>query len=230
MIEKNDFIRFLMARGALKFGDFTTKSGRRSPYFINMGEFNTGEAIDRLGFYYASHIVGLMREGDIPQEIDNIFGPAYKGIPLCVMTAASLSRGFEMDVPWSFNRKEAKDHGEGGSFVGTKLKDGDNVLILDDVITAGTAVRETLPLLRGAADVNIAGMIIAVDRMERGQGSLSAVDEVREELGIPVFPIITVRDIISYLETAGGAEGKYAAHVKAYLGEFGARTSGTIML
>jgi orotate phosphoribosyltransferase len=223
MFEKREFIQFLIGRGALKFGDFTTKSGRLSPYFINMGEFGTGGAIDRLGFYYASHIMALMRDGEIPRDIHNVFGPAYKGIPLCVAATASLSRDFGLDAPWSFNRKETKDHGEGGSFVGTKLRDGDNVLILDDVITAGTAVRETLPLLKAAADVNIAGMVIAVDRMERGQGESSAVAEVRRDLGIPVFPIITVRDIIDYLKAEGGPENGFAPRVEAYLAEYGAR-------
>jgi orotate phosphoribosyltransferase len=221
MLDKNDFIQFLISQDALKFGDFTTKSGRQSPYFINMGEFGTGEAIDRLGYYYASHIVGLMEAGEISKDISNLFGPAYKGIPLCVSAAALLSRGFGVNIAWSFNRKEAKDHGEGGSFVGTKPTDGDKVLILDDVITAGTAVREVLPLLSTAADVEVQGLIIAVDRMERGQSDISAVAEVERDFGIRVFPIITVRDIIAYLGKSDES-GELIGRMNAYLSEYGA--------
>jgi orotate phosphoribosyltransferase len=221
MLDKTEFIKFLIAQRALKFGDFTTKSGRKSPYFINMGEFGTGAAIYRLGGFYAEKIRDLMEEGEITWDVDTIFGPAYKGIPLCVSAAAALAHDHGADVSWSFNRKEAKDHGEGGSFVGERLKDGDTVLILDDVITAGTAVREVLPLLSAAAAVKVAGMVIAVDRMERGQSEVSAVAEVRRDFGIEVFPIITVRDIIAYAR-ATGESGELIARMEAYLAAYGA--------
>jgi orotate phosphoribosyltransferase len=220
VLDKNYFIQFLISRGALKFGDFTTKSGRRSPYFINMGEFGTGEAIDRLGYYYASHIAGLMETGEIPRGVNNLFGPAYKGIPLCVSAAAQISRAYGINIAWSFNRKEAKDHGEGGNFVGTKPKDGDKILILDDVITAGTAMREVLPLLVNAADVKVAGLIVAVDRVERGQTEVSAVAEVERDFGVLVFPIITVRDIIAYLKCAGDS-AELILRIEDYLRDYG---------
>jgi orotate phosphoribosyltransferase len=222
VLDKNNFIQFLVSHGALKFGDFTTKSGRQSPYFINMGEFGTGEAIDKLGYYYATHIADLMESGKIPNNVNNLFGPAYKGIPLCISATALLSRDFGINIAWSFNRKEAKDHGEGGSFVGTKPGDGDRILILDDVITAGTAVREVLPLLANVADVKIEGMIVAVDRMERGQSDISAVAEVERDLGIRVFPIITVRDIIAHLECAGNSS-ELVIRMENYLKEYGSK-------
>jgi orotate phosphoribosyltransferase len=204
MIDKNDFIRFLIDADALRFGDFMLKSGRRSPYFINAGAFDTGAKLARLGSFYAARVREAMDAREIPEEIDTIFGPAYKGIPLATATAAALAGDFGMDTGYAFNRKEIKDHGEGGGFVGRRMKNGDRIVIVDDVITAGSAIRETLPLIRAEADVAICGLVIAVDRMERGGSAapdgkpagLSAAEEIRTRLGVPVFPIATIGDIL----------------------------------
>jgi len=197
---KQNFISDMLDCGALKFGEFITKSGRLSPYFINTGAFNTGRLICLLGGYYAACIIENTKKGNIPENIDILFGPAYKGIPLAAVTASVLFTKYEMEVGFAFNRKEQKDHGEGGSIVGKTPQDGDNILILDDVITAGTAARELIPAIRSAADVNIRGMIVSVDRMEKGQGEHTAVSELRKDLGIEIFPIITIMDIIPQVD------------------------------
>ncbi|MBQ2896290.1 MAG: orotate phosphoribosyltransferase, partial [Oscillospiraceae bacterium] len=186
---KAEFIRFMMDSGVLIFGDFTTKSGRKTPYFINTGNYKTGEQIARLGEFYARCILEHMAAGDIPADVTALFGPAYKGIPLVAATAAALYKEGR-NLNYCFNRKEAKDHGEGGSMVGYKLQNGDKVLIIEDVITAGTAVRETLPVLKAAADVQVPGLIISVDRMERGQGELTAIQEIHRDYGIRTFAIV----------------------------------------
>jgi orotate phosphoribosyltransferase len=191
MIMKNDFIAFMMDAGVLTFGDFTTKSGRKTPYFINTGNYKTGAQIAQLGDYYADCV---MQSGE---RFDALFGPAYKGIPLCVAAASSLFRNHGLDVPYCFNRKEQKDHGEGGGIVGYQPKAGDRLAIIEDVVTAGTAVRESIALLGQIAPVTIGALFVSVDRMERGTGALSALDELRDSLGIKVYPIITVRDIIA---------------------------------
>ncbi len=201
MSYKKEFIKFMCQSNVLTFGDFTLKSGRKAPYFINTGNYKTGEQIAKLGEFYAKCI----EENNVSANV--FFGPAYKGIPLCVAAASSLFSQFGKNVNYCFNRKEAKDHGEGGVIVGHKLSDGDNVLIIEDVITAGTAIRETLPILKAAADVNISGVIISVDRMEKGKGEKSAVQEVFDEFGIKVYPIVTVEDIIECIKD-GTIEGK----------------------
>jgi len=211
---KSDFIDDMLSCGALRFGDFTTKSGRRSPYFINTGAFDTGRLIGRLGSYYAACIMDNIKEGNIPPRIDVLFGPAYKGIPLAAVTAAALYSGFGIEAGFAFNRKEVKDHGEGGGIVGRHPSDGDNIIILDDVITAGTAAREIIPVIRQSADVNITGMIISVDRMERGTAGLSAVEELRRALSIYISPIITVMDIL------GRAEPEDRRAIESYLAEY----------
>ena len=193
---KKEFIEFMMSADVLRFGEFTTKSGRLSPYFVNTGNYKTGAQIATLGKFYAQCIMDNC--GD---NFDAMFGPAYKGIPLVTTAAGSLSRDFNVDKPYFFNRKEAKDHGEGGSLVGYKPQDGDRIIIIEDVITAGTAVRETVPVLQAAAKVSIPDMFISVNRCEVGQhAGKTAVMEVKEEFGINVHAIITVADIHEYLK------------------------------
>ncbi|MFZ3194018.1 MAG: orotate phosphoribosyltransferase [Moraxellaceae bacterium] len=184
-------IELALARGVLKFGEFTLKSGRVSPYFFNAGLFNDGEALSLLASGYAQR---LMQCGGV----NVIFGPAYKGIPLAAVTASALWHEHGVNVPWAFNRKEAKDHGEGGLLVGAPVA-GQQVWILDDVITAGTAIREVMTILN-AAGATVAGVLVALDRQERGQGELSAIQEVEKQFGIPVHALITMADLMAYLE------------------------------
>ncbi|MEL7658995.1 MAG: orotate phosphoribosyltransferase, partial [Bacillota bacterium] len=194
---KKDFIDFMVRSGVLTFGDFTTKSGRKSPYFINTGNYKTGGQLAKLGAFYAASIVDNMKNGDLKKDITALFGPAYKGIPISVSTAIAMSEKHGMDINYCSNRKEAKDHGEGGSLLGYQLKQGDSVLIVEDVITAGTAMRECLPILNDLG-VNIEGLVVSVDRMERGTGSKTAIQELKEDNGIVTYPIITVRDILDH--------------------------------
>ena len=191
---KSNFIEFMVRSEVLTFGDFTTKSGRKTPYFVNTGKYKTGMQITKLGNYYAECIKSAVQE-----PFDALYGPAYKGIPLSVTTASALYRNYNMDVPYCFNRKEAKDHGEGGSLIGYKPKDGDKIAIIEDVITAGTSVRESIPLLKSLADVEIASVIISVDRMERGQGGKTTIEEIKDEFGISTYPIVNTLDIINHL-------------------------------
>ena len=197
---KKEFIEFMMSADVLRFGEFITKSGRKTPYFINTGNYKTGRQIATLGKFYAT----LVKEA-VGAEFDAMFGPAYKGIPLATAAAASLADTYGIDKPYFFNRKEIKDHGEGGSLVGYQPKDGDRVIIIEDVITAGTAVRETMPILQGAADVSVKDMFISVNRCEVGQTpGKTAIMEVMEEFGIQVHSIVTVADIYEYLKQDGG--------------------------
>ncbi len=192
---KREFIEFMMSADVLRFGEFKTKSGRLSPYFVNTGNYRTGKQIDTLGKFYAACIKEACGE-----DFDAMFGPAYKGIPLATAAAGALAREYNIDKPYFFNRKEAKDHGEGGSLVGYQPKDGDKLIIIEDVITAGTAVRETVPILLNAADVTVKDMFISVNRCEVGQNAgKTAVMEVKEEFGIDVHAIVTVKDIREYL-------------------------------
>ncbi len=188
---KKEFIDLSLELGVLRFGEFTLKSGRVSPYFFDAGLFNTGYAAAKLGRFYAAAVA------ESKVDFDMIFGPAYKGIPLVALTAAALAEHYGIDVPYAFNRKEAKAHGEGGSIVGAPLQG--KVLIIDDVITAGTAVREAYQVIV-AAGAEIAGLMISLDRQERGQGSLSAVQELRASLGIPVVSIVQLGDLVETLE------------------------------
>lgn len=196
---KEEFIIFMVRSGVLTFGDFVTKSGRNTPYFINTGNYKTGEQIGRLGEFYAECIIDNIKNKKIDNDLTALFGPAYKGIPLSVTTAISLSSKYKKNLFYTFNRKEEKDHGEGGSMVGYKLQDKDKVLIVEDVITAGTAIRECFPILKNAADVKLSGLIISVDRMEKGTGEKTAIQEIKEDFGIETFPIVTVKDIINCL-------------------------------
>ena len=187
---QRDFLDFAIGRGVLRFGEFTLKSGRISPYFFNAGLFNRGAALARLGGYYAALIT------DAGLSFDLLFGPAYKGIPLVSADAIALAEQHGRDLPWCFNRKEAKDHGEGGTLVGAPLQG--RVLIVDDVITAGTAIRETMDILNAHQAIP-AGVLIALDRQERGQGELSAVQEVERAHGIAVTSIVSLNDVVVYL-------------------------------
>jgi len=186
---QRDFIELTLQRDVLRFGEFTLKSGRLSPYFFNMGRIDSGAALARLGRAYASAIVNS------GVQIDMLFGPAYKGIPLAAATAIALADQHDRDIPWAYNRKEAKDHGEGGVLVGAPLQG--RVLIVDDVMTAGTAVRESLALIR-AQGATPAGVLIALDRQERGQGTRSAAQELTAEFGIPVIAITSLADVMAY--------------------------------
>lgn len=211
--KKKEFIEFMMEAQVLRFGDFVTKSGRNTPYFVNTGNFKTGRQIATLGKFYAA----LVKEkcGD---NFDCMFGPAYKGIPLAATTAAALYNEYGIDKPYFFNRKEEKDHGEGGSLVGYKPQDGERVIIIEDVITAGTAVRETMPILKGAADVAVNDMFISVNRCEVGQNpEKTTITEIMEDFGINVHAIITVKDIYEYLEEQGS---EYLPKMKAYMDKY----------
>ena len=220
---KEAFITFMVRSGVLTFGDFTTKSGRRTPYFINTGNYKTGAQASQLGDYYAACI-----QEHFPDGVDCLFGPAYKGIPLAVAAASSLYRNYGRDLPYCFNRKEAKDHGEGGVMVGYKPQDGDRVAIVEDVVTAGTAVRESIALFQQVADVSIRALFVSVDRMERGTRDCSTLDELREDYGITVCPLVTVREFIAFLHNRE-VDGKVyiddavKARMEAYLAEYGAR-------
>jgi orotate phosphoribosyltransferase len=206
------FIELALARGALRFGRFTLKSGRESPYFFNAGQFASGAALATLGACYADAIAGA------GMNFDMLFGPAYKGIPLATATAVALAERHQRDVPWAFNRKESKDHGEGGRLVGAPLA-GD-VLIVDDVITAGTAIRESIDIIRAAGAVP-SGVVVALDRQERGRAARSAVQEVQAELGLAVTSIITLADLIEDLETRGGVEEDSLDALRAYRVRYG---------
>jgi orotate phosphoribosyltransferase len=210
MTSTAQFIELCLARGVLRFGEFKLKSGRVSPYFFNAGLFNTGRAIAELGRFYAD---ALVRSG-IAYEM--LFGPAYKGIPLVTVTAAAIADRHGRDVPWSFNRKEAKDHGEGGSIVGAPLEG--RVVIVDDVITAGTAIRESVELIRSSG-AQPAGVLIALDRQERGRGVRSAIQEVEEMFGLPVVSILKLADLVAHLEAIGAAERLDA--VRSYRDQYG---------
>lgn len=194
--EKKEFVEFMMGADVLRFGDFTTKSGRKTPYFVNTGNYKTGLQSARLGEFYAA----LVQQTLGADGFDAMFGPAYKGIPLATSVAGALARVHGIDKPFFFNRKEAKDHGEGGSIIGYKPQDGDRVIIIEDVITAGTAIRETMPVLQACAKVQVSDMFISVNRCEVGTtAGKTAVMEVGEEFGIRVHALVTVRDIREYL-------------------------------
>jgi len=205
------FISFALERDALKFGEFTLKSGRTSPYFFNAGTFNSGAALARLGRFYADAIV------DSGIAFDMLFGPAYKGIPLVAAVAVALAEHHQKDLPWAFNRKEAKDHGEGGWLVGAPLEG--RVLVIDDVITAGTAIREVATLFDGTA-ARMAGVMVALDRQAKGQGQLSAIQEVEQSLKVPVQSIVGLTDIIHYLEQQPDAKEALGA-MQDYRDQFG---------
>ncbi len=214
---KESFIKFMADSGVLRFGDFTLKSGRKAPYFINCGNYKTGMQLARLGEYYAECI----KEHDLKPDV--LFGPAYKGIPLSVAACTALYNKYGMDVNYCFDRKEVKDHGEGGMFVGKELSDGDKVVIIEDVMTSGKALREVLPKIKGAAKIDIEGMIITVDRMEKALDSeKSAVREAYDEFGVKVFSIVNINDIIKALENGVVAGREFVPKMKEYREMYGA--------
>lgn len=210
---QREFIEFAIEQNVLRFGEFTLKSGRVSPYFFNAGLFSSGQALAKLGRFYAAALV------EAGVSFDVLFGPAYKGIPLATTTAVALYDHHDIDTPYVFNRKEAKSHGEGGTLVGAPLKG--NIMIIDDVITAGTAIREVMDIIN-TAGAQPAGVLIALNRQERGQGELSAIQEVERDFNMPVVSIVSLNDIMTYLSEQDSPE--FAQHleaVKAYRDQYG---------
>ncbi|MGV2990263.1 orotate phosphoribosyltransferase [Vibrio sp. E150_011] len=208
---QREFIEFALEKEVLKFGEFTLKSGRKSPYFFNAGLFNTGRDLARLGRFYAAALA------DSAIQYDVLFGPAYKGIPIATTTAVALADHYDVDTPYCFNRKEAKTHGEGGSLVGSPLEG--RIMLVDDVITAGTAIRESMEIIK-ANGADLAGVLVAIDRQEKGKGELSAIQEVERDFGCAVISIVSLTDLITYLEGQGGSTDHLEA-VKAYRAEYG---------
>ncbi len=214
---KREFIEFLQSAGVLKFGDFTAKSGRKIPYFINAGEIKTGENIAKLGSFYAKAYIDKLG-----MKQAALYGPAYKGISIAVSTSVALA-GEGLNLPFFFNRKEVKDHGEGGIFVGYKPKDGEEVVIVEDVITAGTAIRETMDIIGTALPgVKVAAPFVMVDRKEKGRGEKGAMVEIEEQFGFPVYSVVDVYDIIEYLEE-DPANKENVDRIKKYLEVYGAK-------
>ncbi|MFT5319933.1 MAG: orotate phosphoribosyltransferase [Pseudohongiellaceae bacterium] len=210
---QKQFLSYVTENKILRFGEFTLKSGRQSPYFFNAGLFNTGAALGFLGSCYAQAIENAALDFDI------IFGPAYKGIPLASAASIAFWQDFKQDIPWCFNRKEAKDHGEGGNIVGSPLEN--RVLVIDDVITAGTAIRETMEII-SAAGATAAGVVVALDRQEKGNSELSAIQEIEKEFSIPVISIINLQQIIDYLEQEQDETlCAYLESMKAYQSQYG---------
>lgn len=208
---QKEFIEFALEKQVLKFGEFTLKSGRTSPYFFNAGLFNTGRDLARLGRFYAAALA------DSGIEFDVLFGPAYKGIPIATTTAVALADHHDVDTPYCFNRKEKKDHGEGGSLVGAELKG--KIMLVDDVITAGTAIRESMEIIQqNGADLS--GVLIALDRQEKGKGELSAIQEVERDFGTKVISIVTLGDLVSYLKT-NPAYAEFLPKVEEYRANYG---------
>jgi len=210
---QREFLRFAIEKEVLRFGEFKLKSGRKSPYFFNSGLFNTGTSLSRLGNFYAQSLMASNLEYDL------VYGPAYKGIPLASALVISLSNDYGLDIPFAFNRKEAKDHGEGGNIVGAPLQ-GKKILIIDDVISAGTSVRESMDIIK-ANDAEAAGVIIALDRQEVGKGDTTAIQEVEKEFSIPVISIVCLGNLINYLETEN-AEQEQIEAIKDYRKRYGA--------
>ncbi|MCZ4294770.1 orotate phosphoribosyltransferase [Vibrio sinaloensis] len=208
---QREFIEFALEKEVLKFGEFTLKSGRKSPYFFNAGLFNTGRDLARLGRFYAAALA------DSGIEFDVLFGPAYKGIPIATTTAVALADHHDVDTPYCFNRKEAKDHGEGGNLVGSALEG--RIMLVDDVITAGTAIRESMEIIQ-ANGADLAGVLVAIDRQEKGKGELSAIQEVERDFGCAIISIVSLTDLVTFLEEQG-TDAEHLEAVKAYRAEYG---------
>ena len=224
------FTEFLLESQALKFGEFTLKSGRKSPYFINAGAFNDGRKIARLGAFYAEKIVEEIEAGNLPKDVDTVFGPAYKGIPLAVVTAIALEELYGKEVKYCCNRKEVKDHGaDAGNLLGAELHDGDRVIMVEDVTTSGKSIDETYPILKGAADVEVKGLIVSLNRMEVGKGGVkTAQKEVQEKYGFPVASIVSMAEVTELLynhEVQGEVviDDTLKAALDAYYEQYGAK-------
>ena len=218
---KEEFIEFMISCEVLKFGDFVTKSGRKTPFFVNTGYYRTGEQLGKLGKYYAKAIAE-----SFGTDFDVLFGPAYKGIPLTVATTIALSEEYGAEIRYCSNRKEVKDHGDKGILLGGPINDGDRIVIIEDVTTAGTSIRETLPIIEAQGSVEIAGMCVSVDRQERGEGEKTALNEISDTYGFPAHAIVTMSEVIDHLMTheVGGRmiidEGIKAA-IDAYYKQYG---------
>ena len=191
---KKEFIEFMIDCNVLKFGDFVTKSGRNTPFFVNTGFYRTGAQLKKLGTYYAKAI-----EAKFGFDFDVLFGPPYKGIPLSVAAAIAISETYGKDIKYCANRKEVKDHGDTGILLGSPIEDGDKVVIIEDVTTAGTSIQETLPIVKAQGDVDVLGLVVSVDRMERGQGTKSALEEIRENNGLETTAIVTMQEVVEHL-------------------------------
>lgn len=212
---KKEFIDFMVKSQVLRFGDFVTKSGRQTPFFVNTGFYRTGEQLKRLGEYYAQAI-----QASFGSDFDVLFGPAYKGIPLSVTASIAMSSLYGADIRYCSNRKEVKDHGDKGILLGSPLKDGDKVVIIEDVTTAGTSIRETLPILQAQANVEVLGLVVSVDRCERGTGTKSALDEIQESFGIRTSAIVTMKEVTEYL-MGTVIDEEMKAKIDAYYEKYG---------
>ncbi len=219
---KQEFIEFMVDCEVLRFGDFVTKSGRKTPFFVNTGFYRTGAQLRRLGGYYAQAV-----EQKFGLDFDILFGPAYKGIPLSVAATMAISEKYDRDIRYCSNRKEVKDHGDKGILLGSPIKDGDRVVIIEDVTTAGTSIQETLPIIRAQGDVNVLGLVVSVDRMERGQGTKSALQEIEETYGLKTTAIVTMAEVVEHLygrEYKGRVviDDAMKTKIDAYYKEYGA--------
>ncbi len=220
---KKEFIEFMVDCGVLKFGDFVTKSGRKTPFFVNTGFYRTGSQLRKLGEYYAKAI-----KSKFGMDFDILFGPAYKGIPLTVAASMAISEFYDVDIKYCSNRKEVKDHGDKGILLGSPIEDGDKVIIIEDVTTAGTSIQETLPIIKAQADADVIGLVVSVDRMERGKGTKSALAEIKENYGIEPTAIVTMAEVIEHLYNKP-YKGKVIiddtlkAAIDAYYSEYGAK-------
>lgn len=220
---KQEFIEFMVESQVLKFGEFTLKSGRKSPFFMNAGAYLTGTQLKRLGEYYAKAI-----HDNYGLDFDVLFGPAYKGIPLSVATTMAISELYGVDIRYCSNRKEVKDHGDTGILLGSKIKDGDRVVIIEDVTTSGKSIEETFPIIQAQGNVEIKGLMVSLNRMERGKGTKSALEEIQETYGFPANAIVTMEEVIEYLYNKP-CQGKVIiddtmkAAIDAYYAEYGAQ-------
>ena len=220
---KKEFIEFMIDCNVLKFGDFVTKSGRKTPFFVNTGFYRTGSQLKRLGEYYAQAI-----HDHFGFDFDVLFGPAYKGIPLSVAATIAISEKYDKDIRYCSNRKEVKDHGDKGILLGSPIQDGDKVIIIEDVTTAGTSIQETLPIIKAQGDVEVGGLVVSVDRMERGQGTKSALKEIEETYGLQTTAIVTMAEVVEHLynkEYKGRVviDDKLKAAIDAYYSQYGAK-------